>query len=52
MEDLTILVARNLKKMREEKKLSLDKLADLTGVSKSMLGQIERGESSPTISTI
>jgi transcriptional regulator with XRE-family HTH domain len=52
MEDLTFLVARNLKKMREEKKLSLDKLADLTGVSKSMLGQIERGESSPTISTV
>jgi len=52
MEDLTLLVAQNLKKMREEKKLSLDKLAELTGVSKSMLGQIERGDSSPTIATV
>jgi transcriptional regulator with XRE-family HTH domain len=52
MEEPTLLVAQNLKRIREEKKLSLDRLADLTGVSKSMLGQIERGESSPTISTI
>lgn len=52
MEDITLLVSQNLKKLREEKKLSLEKLADLTGVSKSMLGQIERGESSPTISTV
>jgi XRE family transcriptional regulator, regulator of sulfur utilization len=52
MEDLTLLVADNLRKIREEKRLSLDKLAELTGVSKSMLGQIERGESSPTIATV
>jgi len=52
MEDLTLLVAQNLKKIREENKLSLDKLAELTGVSKSMLGQIERGDSSPTIATV
>jgi len=52
LEDITQLVARNLKKIREEKKLSLDRLAELTGVSKSMLGQIERGESSPTISIV
>ena len=52
MEDLTRLVATNLKRIRKEKKLSLDKLAELTGVSKSMLGQIERGDSSPTIATV
>ncbi|MDR3576944.1 MAG: XRE family transcriptional regulator [Anaerolineaceae bacterium] len=52
MEDLTQLVALNLKKIREDKKLSLDKLSELTGVSKSMLGQIERGDSSPTIATV
>ncbi|MDD5368309.1 MAG: XRE family transcriptional regulator [Anaerolineaceae bacterium] len=52
MEDLNLLIARNLKKIRDEKKLSLEKLAVLTGVSKSMLGQIERGDSSPTISTV
>lgn len=52
MEGIQILVAQNLKNIREEKKLSLDGLAELTGVSKSMLGQIERGESSPTIATL
>jgi XRE family transcriptional regulator, regulator of sulfur utilization len=52
MEDISLLVAQNLKKIRDEKKLSLEKLAEMTGVSKSMLGQIERGESSPTISVV
>jgi transcriptional regulator with XRE-family HTH domain len=52
MENIPVLVAQNLKRIREEKKLSLDKLAELTGVSKSMLGQIERSESSPTIATL
>lgn len=32
--------------------MSLDMMAEKTGVSKSMLGQIERGESNPTVSTI
>ena len=52
MEEITQLVRKNLKRIREEKKLSLEKLAELTGVSKSMLGQIERGDSSPTIATV
>ncbi|MHB1395139.1 MAG: helix-turn-helix domain-containing protein [Clostridia bacterium] len=52
MENLNEIVARNLRSIREEKKLSLDKVAELTGVSKSMLGQIERGESNPTITTV
>jgi XRE family transcriptional regulator, regulator of sulfur utilization len=52
MEDLTQLVAVNLKRIREEKKLSLEKLSELSGVSKSMLSQIERGDSSPTIATV
>ncbi len=45
-------VALNLKQMRLDRNLSLDKLSELTGVSKSMLRQIETGKSSPTISTI
>lgn len=42
----------NLKKIRSASGLSLSKTAELTGVSKAMLGQIERGESSPTIATL
>ncbi|NNF97848.1 MAG: helix-turn-helix transcriptional regulator [Desulfobacteraceae bacterium] len=45
-------VSRNLKEIRERRSLSLDQLAEMTGVSKSMLRQIETGKSSPTISTI
>jgi transcriptional regulator with XRE-family HTH domain len=41
-----------LKKLRQQRGWSLDKAADKTGVSKAMLGQIERQESSPTISTL
>ncbi len=45
-------ISANLKQIRNEKKLSLDNVANMTGVSKSMLGQIERGESSPTVATL
>ena len=52
MEQINLIIAKNLKVYREEKKLSLERVAELTGVSKTMIGQIERGESSPTITTI
>ncbi len=45
-------ISSTLKKLRAERSWSLDKAAQETGVSKAMLGQIERGESSPTISTL
>ena len=45
-------LSNNLKVIREERNLSLDKLSEMTGVSKSMLRQIEIGQSSPTIATI
>ncbi len=41
-----------LKHYRKEAGLSLDQTAKKTGVSKAMLGQIERGESSPTAATL
>ncbi|MDQ0162351.1 helix-turn-helix domain-containing protein [Aeribacillus alveayuensis] len=45
-------IGRNLQKIRKSRNLSLDKTAELTGVSKAMLGQIERGESNPSVSTL
>lgn len=51
MEDIQLILARNLKAYRSQKKLSLEKVAELTGVSKTMIRQIELGESSPTITT-
>lgn len=41
-----------LKSLRQAKGWSLDVASQKTGVSKAMLGQIERGESSPTIATL
>ena len=52
MDELNELIAQNLKRIRKERKISLDRVAELTGVSKSMLGQIERGNSSPTVATV
>lgn len=49
---VTKSIALQLQKVRKQRRLSLDKTAAVTGVSKAMLGQIERGESSPTIATL
>ena len=52
MENIYKHIASTLKNLRKERGWSLDKAAEATGVSKAMLGQIEREESSPTISTL
>ncbi len=48
---LELLPAR-LREARRAQGLSLDAVAKLSGVSRSMVSQIERGESSPTIATL
>lgn len=50
-EILSRLPAR-LKEARQRQGLSLDAVAKLSGVSRSMVSQIERGESSPTVATL
>lgn len=50
--DMNTVIADNLRNLRQSLHLSLSEVAERTGVSKSMLGQIERNESSPTISTL
>ncbi len=45
-------VSQNIKQIREQKKLTLDMAANMTGVSRSMLAQIERGDANPTISVL
>jgi transcriptional regulator with XRE-family HTH domain len=42
-------VGENLGRLRRSRGLSLERLAALSGVSRAMLGQIEAGESAPTI---
>ncbi|WKY45179.1 helix-turn-helix transcriptional regulator [Eubacteriaceae bacterium ES2] len=41
--DINDIVGKNIKKIRESKKLTLDAAAQETGVSRSMLAQIEKG---------
>lgn len=52
IENLNVIISQNLKALRKDRNLSLDDLSGLSGVSKSMLGQIERGASSPSVATL
>jgi XRE family transcriptional regulator, regulator of sulfur utilization len=52
MQTMSQHLAQRLKGLRTELGWSLDVAARETGVSKAMLGQIERGESSPTVATL
>jgi len=52
MEQLNQHLSQTLKQLRNERQWSLTQAAEQTGVSKAMLGQIERGESSPTVATL
>lgn len=52
MDQLNRIIGSNLKRLRADSGFSLDAVARLSGVSKSMLGQIERGEVNPTMSTL
>lgn len=50
--DVTSIVSENVKRLREQRKLTLDAAAEATGVSRSMLSQIEKGDVNPTISVL
>ncbi|WP_299413937.1 XRE family transcriptional regulator [uncultured Sulfitobacter sp.] len=51
-ETILVQLPNRLKDARRAQGLSLDAVAKLSGVSRSMVSQIERGESSPTIATL
>jgi len=50
--DLTPVVGSNLRRLRVKRGLSLEKLARASTVSRAMLGQIELGQSTPTINVL
>ena len=52
MEHTDLSVSENLKAARRDQNLSLDQLSARSGVSKSMLRQIEIGRSTPTVSVL
>ncbi len=50
--DLTPVVGANLRRLRTKRGLSLERLSRASGVSRGMLGQIELGQSTPTINVL
>ena len=50
--ELNRAVAENIKRIRKTQKLSLERTAAEAGVSRSMLGQIERGEANPPVAIL
>lgn len=52
MKDVNRLIGENVRQLREERGYSLGGLAELVQVSKSMLSQIEKGETNPSVGTI
>ncbi|HET9958697.1 MAG TPA: XRE family transcriptional regulator [Polyangiaceae bacterium] len=50
--DLTPIVGANVRRLRLKRGLSLERLAKSSGVSRAMLGQIELGQSTPTINIL
>jgi transcriptional regulator with XRE-family HTH domain len=52
VDDLAPTVGANLRRLRVKRGLSLERLAQASGVSRGMLGQIELGKSAPTINVL
>lgn len=50
--DLTPRLGANLRRVRTRQGLSLDRLAERSGVSRAMLSQIELGRSTPTVNVL
>jgi transcriptional regulator with XRE-family HTH domain len=46
------IVARNLRVLRKQKRLSQEELAFQAGINRNYVGQIEREEKSPTVDMI
>ena len=51
-EDLTRILAANVRGFRHDKKLSQEELADLCGLHRTYVGSVERGERNATLSTL
>lgn len=52
MDDIKAIIGTNLKNIRKNNQLTLEEMSKLTEVSISMLGEIERGITNPTITVL
>ena len=46
------IIASNIGSLRKKRKMTLDKLAELTGLTKGYLSKIERSKKAPPYSTL
>jgi transcriptional regulator with XRE-family HTH domain len=46
------IVARNLRRLRQDQGLSQEELADLAGLNRNYIGMVEREENAPTVDTL
>jgi transcriptional regulator with XRE-family HTH domain len=49
---LRAVVARNLRMLRKQKGFTQEELADVAGINRNYVGQIEREEKSPTVDVL
>lgn len=52
MSDIAVLLGEKIRALRQSRGLSQEKLAFKAGLNTSFLGQVERGQKSPTIETL
>jgi transcriptional regulator with XRE-family HTH domain len=52
MDDINARIAQHVRELRSQRGFTLDALAERSGVSRSMISLIERGESSPTAAVL
>ena len=50
--DFNEQISANLRSFREKRRMSLQEVADLAGLSKAHIWEIEQGRGNPTVSTL
>jgi transcriptional regulator with XRE-family HTH domain len=50
--DMRVLVGRNVKRIREQKGLTQERLADLSGFSQQYISGLENGRRNPSVVTV
>lgn len=52
MNDITLMFGKRIRSLRQSQNISQEKLAEFSGLHPTYIGQIERGEKSPTLDSI
>ena len=52
MQDIKKEVGNRIRRLRQKKRMSQEELADLCGIHRGHMGQIERGEKNLTLTTL